>query len=314
MPPSVARHATAGRARGRIIGQVTQTVLTTMNAQGEHRVMDQLDFEFHRRQYEVLAGTENAEATAYFMCEALDIHSLLVRDALRSVQYTAATIAPTLSNEEAKFFMLHGPGRRLGMIWVSYSNILDHIATDRIEPLPQDDVATISRDLNVIYINIPGVLDNYAWCLLHQVATDKTKKLPPVKVGLFSRDFMDDSNLTSLRPLLEEFGNWHKELKTRRDPAVHRIPLYVPPAVLNPEELDRYRELEDQIADAFNNQDFEQVEELNDQQGKIGTFMSCFLHHPDDDIIPIYPTVPQDIANLIKIVKRVHDFLHERER
>lgn len=276
--------------------------------------MDQLDFEYHRQQHEALAGTGNVETTAYFLCEALYIHSLVVLDALRDLQSTAATIAPTLSNQDARFFIRHGPGRRLGMIWVSYRYIVEHIATDRTEPLPQDEVATISRDLNVIYINIPGVLDNYAWCLFHQVATDKTKKLPRVKVGLFSSAFMDDPNLASLRPLLDEFGKWHKELKTRRDPAVHRIPLYVPPAALNPEEEDRYRELEDQIADAFNNQDFEQVDELSAQQGRIGTFKSYFLHHPDEDIIPIYPTVPQDIANLIKIVQHVHTFLHERER
>ena len=275
--------------------------------------MDQLDFEFHRQKYEALGGTVNVETTAYFMCEALNIHSLLVMDALRGVQYTAVTIAPILTNQEAKFFILYGPGRRLRMIWVSYRDILELIAPHRTEPLPQDEVGTISRDLNVIYINILGVLDNYAWCLFHQVATDKTKKLPPVRVGLFSSEFMDDPNLASLRPLLDEFGKWHKELKTRRDPAVHRIPLYVPPAVLNPEEVDRYRELEDQIADAFNSLNFEQVDELSAQQGRIGTFNSCFIHHPGEDTIPIYPTVPQDIANLIKIVKRVHTFLHEQK-
>lgn len=290
------------------------TTLTTTTPNGEHRTMDQLDFEYHRQKYEAFEGTGNVETTAYFRHRALYSHSLVVHDALRDIQLTAATIAPTLSNQEAKFFMLYGPGRRLGMIWVSYRDILANIATDRTEPLPQDEVATVSRDLNVIYINIPGVLDNYALCLLHQVATEKTKKLPAVKVGLFSSEFMDDPNLDSLRPLLDEFSKWHKELKTRRNPAVHRIPLYVPPAVLNPKEEGQYRELEDQIADAFNNQNFEQVDELTAQQSRIGTFMSCFIHHPGEEIIPIYPTVPQDIANLIKIVNHVHTFLHEREQ
>lgn len=314
MPPSVARYATAGRARGRIIGPVTQTAMITTISNGRHRAMDQLDFEFHKQKYEPLAGTGNVETTAYFTHQALYNHSLVVHDALRDIQLTAATIAPTLSNEEAKFFILYGPGRRLGMIWVSYRDILEHIATDRTEPLPQDEVATVSRDLNVIYINIPGVLDNYALCLLHQVATDKTKKLPAVKVGLFSSEFMDDPNLDSLRPLLDEFSKWHKELKTRRDPAVHRIPLYVPPAALSSEEKDRYIELGEQIDEATKIQNFQKYDELNAEQDRLGTFMPYFLHHPDEDIIPIYPTVPQDIANLIKIVNHVHTFLHERER
>lgn len=276
--------------------------------------MDQLDFEYHRQESEALVGTGNVEATAYFMREALYIHSLVVHEALRDAQLAAVTIASTLSNEEAKYFIIYGAGRRLGMMWVSFRDILSLIAIDRREPLPLDDVITISRDLNVIYINIPGVLDNYAWCLLHQVATDETKKLPPAKVGLFSSVFMDDTNLASLSLLLDEFGEWHKELKTRRDPSAHRIPLSVSPAFLNAEEVDRYRELDGQIAEAFKSRNFEQVDQLRAQQGRIGTFKSYFLHQFDEGLIPIYPTVPQDIANLIKIMKRVHTFLNEQER
>ena len=121
--------------------------MTTTIPNGEQRAMDLLDFEFHRQKYEAFAGRGNAETIAYFRHRAISSHSLVVHDALRDIQLTAATIAPTLSNEEAKFFMLYGPGRRLGMIWVSYRDILEHIATDRTEPLPQDEVGTISRDL-----------------------------------------------------------------------------------------------------------------------------------------------------------------------
>ena len=102
------------------------------------------------------------------------------------------------------------------------------------------------------------------------------------------------------------FSAWHTDLKNRRDPAAHRIPLYVPPACLNPAEQERYAALERQIFAAKT----EQCKDvLNAQQRKIGTFVPCFLHHPDEGRMEIYPTVPQDIANLIKITKLVHIIL-----
>jgi hypothetical protein len=45
---------------------------------------------------------------------------------------------------------------------------------------------------------------------------------------------------------------------------------------------------------------------LKAQQRKIGTFLPYFVHHPDVPGEPIYPTIPQDIANLVKIIKLVH--------
>src|SRR6266446_915961 len=197
--------------------------------------MDQLDFEYHRREYQALVGSEKLEADAYFLAQAQYVHSLVVHDALRDAQVSAVTIAPMLVNEQARYFINYGVGRRLRMIWVSYRGLLALVQTDRKEPLSLDDVGAISRDLNVIYINIRGVLDNLAWCLLHEVASDQIRNLDPVKVGLFSPALMNDSNLISLKVRLEEFSTWHRELKCRRDPAAHRIPLSVPPAILNPE-------------------------------------------------------------------------------
>jgi hypothetical protein len=231
----------------------------------------------------------------------------VVQNALNDAQTSAVMTAQNLS-EQAKYYILYGAARRLGMMRVSYRGILRCIATDRTEPLAPDEAAAVERDLNIIYINVRGVLDNYAWCLYHQTTTDQTRKLAPVQVGLFSKKFMADPNLANLKPKLSGFSAWHTDLKNRRDPAAHRIPLFVPPACLNPEEQERYAALDTQI---FATKSEREREVLNAQQRKIGTFMPCFVHHPDNGRTPIYPTVPQDIANLIKIINLVHIILDE---
>ena len=267
--------------------------------------LEELDISYHRQQYAAFIGSANANTAAYFTHQSLQNHSLVVKNALNRAQTTAVMTAENLS-EQARYYILYGVARRLGMMRVSYSDILRCIATDRTEPLSSDEVVAVERDLNIIYINVRGVLDNYAWCLLHEITTDKARELAPMKVGLFSKDFMDDANLANLKPKLSGFSAWHTDLKKRRDPVAHRIPLYVPPAFLNPAEQERYAALEREIYVAKTEQ-CRNV--LNAQQRKIGTFVPCFVHHPDEGGMEIYPTVPQDIANLIKIAKLVHTII-----
>jgi hypothetical protein len=187
------------------------------------------------------------------------------------------------------------------MMWVAYRGILAKVAVDRQEPLSDDDVGVVSRDLNAIYIDIRGTLDNWAWCLRHELATEATKALHETKIGLFSKAFLADDNLQKLKAVLDPFNKWHRDMKERRDPAAHRIPLSVPPAALNAAEVEFYREIEGQIGDAFRVGQYERVKELRARQARIGTFVAAFAHHPDDGAMWIYPTVPQDIGNLVKI-------------
>jgi hypothetical protein len=274
---------------------------------------DKLDFEHHLKFYEPLMGPNpGPDDGAYFRHRAEEMHSFAVYAALSDARLAIQTVEPMLSSSRAKHFVRYGVGRRLGMIWRSYREIvLDLVPPDRQEPLPQDDVSTVENHLNVIYINIMGVLDNYAGCLQHEVAPDKGK-LRPNRVGLFSSAFMIDPNLSGLRALLAEEQRWYEELKTRRDPAAHRFPLYVPPCALNREQEIQYRELEDDFMKARNSLNFEKCDELRRRQEKIGTFVSYFLHDFDQPPIPIYPTVPQDIANLVRVGEHVRTFLLNR--
>jgi hypothetical protein len=105
-----------------------------------------------------------------------------------------------------------------------------------------------------------------------------------------------------LKQKLINLGAWHTDLKNRRDPPAHRILLYVPPAILSPEEQERYAALDKQISGTKSEQE---RKVLSAQQRRIGTFMPYFIHHPDEGRMAIYPTVPQDIANLIKVAKLV---------
>ncbi len=269
---------------------------------------DDLTFARHWQTREQFTLGGNPETVEYFKNEAHSMHSLCVADALNGLQIDALRLSSGLSNKDAIYFMRFGVGRRVGMLRAAYRNLTNLVPCDRKEPLSLEEGQDLCRDINVIYINIVGTLDNYAWCLLHQIGSSATKKLRPSSVGLFSAKLMKDAAFSPLSVLDAEFGAWFKELTTRRHPAAHQIPLYIPSALVDPDE---YQKFEHQIEQARKDDKKALADELMADQGKLGRLVPWFLHHPEEPIIHVYPTVSEDIGCMIKIARRVERFLVE---
>jgi hypothetical protein len=69
------------------------------------------------------------------------------------------------------------------------------------------------------------------------------------KCNLFGGDFLKalKQKYLQLSFVLENHSNWSKELAELRDPAAHRIPLYVPSSVIaSQEQIDKFRRIEAQ--------------------------------------------------------------------
>jgi hypothetical protein len=271
--------------------------------------MNDLDYEYHRAHYAQIFAPQTPEDDEYVRSRALETHILCVHDALRDEQYKSVTIANTLRNLQARHFALYGAGRRFGMLWAAYRSILSIVTVGRKEPLSGDDVRTVSRDLNTIYINIVGTIDNYAWCLRHECGSPAVQALQDTRIGLFGKAFIEDTCFSKLRPQVVRFQTWFEDLRTRRDPAAHRIPLSVPPAVLQSDDAKRYQAIEDEISTALRSLDFASVDRLHTEQQQLGRFLAAFLHHPDEALTPFYPTVPQDLGYLVRISDSVREFL-----
>lgn len=178
--------------------------------------------------------------------------------------------------------------------------------------MSQEQSDAACRDLNAIYINVLGLLDNYAWTAVHQLGSPGTQAENPLAIGLFKPAFAADAALHALADIVRPLGGWEKEVKTRRNPAAHRMPLYVPPAALTPEDTVEYRRLEGLIAQAFDSRDFAKVEALRESQRRVGILIPRFVHDPEGPVLDIYPTVPQDIGQVVRVGRLVQEFLRER--
>jgi hypothetical protein len=255
---------------------------------------------------------KNIENDRYFINNAKEMHIFAVNNALMKLVGDLILMAASIKLiEKANYFFSFGVGRRLRMLMSSFQNFQSIIPPDRVVPLTMDQSDAVCRDLNSIYINIIGALDNYAWVMVHQFGNERTKRASPTSIGLFKSALAEDSNLKPTIDALSSFSGWERDIKNLRDPAAHRMPLYVPPAAYAPEDVAEVNSFESLMVDALRAKDFQRLSDLRSAGERVGRFLSVFLHDPDIPPVDIYPTVPQDIGKMVKIGRVVQTFVRE---
>lgn len=241
---------------------------------------------------------------------AQSIHSLEVMDALRDAAVALSSqVSGRARTTGGVQYLRYGAGRRLLMMWHAYQNVVGcSTPPRRVKPLSADESGELTRDLNVIYLNIRGTLDNLALALLHEYAQEKLKKIHPANIGLFKSCITADARFDRLSPVLNAHCSWNLDLAERRDPSAHRIPLAIPPQVLTPEEGSRYEQLVNEYLQAARDLDFAGADEKLKQTERIGRFSPYFIHDIEKGPIPIYPTLPEDVAHIVEICRDVGNF------
>jgi hypothetical protein len=219
-----------------------------------------------------------------------------------------------VATEEGRRFLTFGAARRLKMIRHAYLSIVAAAPPDRCKPLGEGEVADLTRDLNVIYFNIVGLLDNLAWAALHEKAPSVIATTKPLQIGLFKPSVSLASPLAELRPLIERHSEWEKGIRAKRDPVAHRIPLSMPPAILTPEEGEEYRRRWSKSQQHKERREFEEAERTLESLDEIGTFNPVFWHEAGQGTVPLYPTVSDDLQHIKELSYGVLDFLEAAQQ
>ena len=184
-----------------------------------------------------------------------------------------------LPESSAREHMIRGAGRRLGVLVHSTENIFSLFPLTTTKPLDRDAVADIQVYLHAFLMNLYGVFENWGWAfvLRHDLEASVGGRMG---IGLFNR-----KTQKFLPPALRDYltqgpvPEWHeKYLKNYRDALAHRIPPYVPPSEVTPEEGKRFNELEAERVDCLRNHDFERLDRVDAEQAEIGRPSWTFMH------------------------------------
>jgi hypothetical protein len=172
-----------------------------------------------------------------------------VADAWRKDRSSMVEKRNAFTNANAQRHFNEGFVRRHYMLQSSRLYLCHYWSRGRKEPLSPYEATDCAIHLNAYYLNLRGTLDNltwvlqYEWQLLAGVSEDGGRERQACY--LFGRVFF--VALKSQRPalafVLEQHGDWARELANLRDPAAHRIPIYVPPSLMTTQaQVDEFSE------------------------------------------------------------------------
>lgn len=155
-----------------------------------------------------------------------------------------------LKNPQAVRHLKEGLTRRLYMMRACRILFREKTRPDRKRTLSAHLATELAIHVNAYYLNLCGSLDNMAWALAYEWAMlpgiDEDKPASRQYCNLFGREFRRDlrQRRSGLADLLDEHFEWNRELRKFRDPAAHRIPLYVAPGVIRDRKtLEKFYEM-----------------------------------------------------------------------
>lgn len=216
------------------------------------------------------------------------------------------TINDGLKNEKAKEYLFHGVLRRLNTIEHCVENIYSIFPLEREDLLCINELKDVDINLHAFFVNIFGLLDNMAWVVVHE--KDMAGSINKKNVGLYlkkTQNFFDDGFKEYLNS--ERMKNWHdKYLKNYRDALSHRIPLYVPPYSLKPDQKEQREEINQKLQEAIKKGDLDNVAALQIEMDNMGEIAPFFMHSFSEDskIVKLHAQVITDFGTVEEIVEK----------
>lgn len=215
--------------------------------------------------------------------------------------------------EASRNYMTYGLLRRLLTLRLCMNRVFELLPPDETEPT-RDTQLEATIYLQAFVVNVSGVLDNLAriWCLEIDLREAGDR---PIRHGHIGFGPGYHSVRASLPPAitnyLDERSGWFDYLKSYRDALAHRIPLYIPPNVLRPDDEADFNRLEQEKREAHQRRDFGRWHSALRQQRRLGAFEPLMAHSigPDELDAPPYRFHAQmisDFGALLDIGDLVH--------
>lgn len=199
-------------------------------------------------------------------------------------------ITLTLANRRAIEFARQGMPRRLKVLVRCITNVFADIPPERTTLPSRDELSDATINVQSFVFNAFGAVDNLAWVWMHEIGQKRADgtPIPDGHVGLgpkntsvratFSKEFQDH---------LAALDKWFDHLAGLRHALAHRIPLYIPPYVVEEKDQAAYLEFESKMTDAAKKRDFVEYDRLSGEQMRLGRFRPWVQHSFEENSKPI---------------------------
>jgi len=208
------------------------------------------------------------------------------------------------NTKEAHLHLRNGICFRCSLIEEAYRLLLDGIESLKYE---ETKLMEVNIYVNSIYINIRGIIDNLSWYLKYELNINiKADNQVDLKGKVFKKELVGKGfNIDKI----EKYDSWLSDLKKKRDPIAHRLPLYIPYRIItNKKDAEDAQKLYKEADEKLCKADKTWASSLYDAR-KIGEFKPTILKTDTETgeitIYPIEKDIENDLEELKNLVKEV---------
>jgi hypothetical protein len=182
-------------------------------------------------------------------------------------------------NARAKEFAQHGFLRRVKSMARSITNVFTLLPPERSDPPGSEERHDAEINIQAFLFNTFAATDNLAWIWVGErnITKPDGTELAQSQVGL-RKQRIRESFAAEFLAYLETLDAWFGHLENFRHALAHRIPLYIPPYMIDPKDEKAYRDLEAAMNAAMGRYDFEEYERLSAAQKKLAFFRPWMTH------------------------------------
>jgi hypothetical protein len=221
-----------------------------------------------------------------------------------------------LTSARAREFAVHGFARRLKIITRCIRRVFEIIPPARSQLPTEHELSDAAIHVQAFIFNVFGCLDNLAWVWVSEIdlRKDDGTPLPASYVGLRPSNIVVRSSFSEeTRGFLQDMNDWMGYLDDYRHALAHRIPLYIPPYTVRPENADAYNDLQKRMNEAVQKRRYAEYDALSAEQTKLAVFTPWIQHSIGEGTRPLvfhaqllvdFSTVEQVAYKLIGELRR----------
>jgi hypothetical protein len=219
----------------------------------------------------------------------------------------------TVTNPRATEYARQGVPRRLKVLARCITNVFTGIPPERHELPSRDALSDATINIQGFVFNVFGAVDNLAWVWMHQIGQKRQDgtPIPDSHIGLGPQNTSVRATLSKeFQDYLVTLDKWFKHNAALRHALAHRIPLYIPPYVIEQKDHAAYCEMDAKMTRAATKHDMAEYDRLAGEQLKLGRFRPWVQHSFEENAKPVVFHA-QMLADFNTLVELAHKMLNE---
>ncbi len=180
-----------------------------------------------------------------------------------------------LQQPRAREFASQGFPRRVKTMARCIKNVFALIPPERHQLPTSDELSDATINIQSFIFNTYEAVDNLAWIWVSEKGQKRGDgtSIPDAHVGLGRKNISVRQLLpATLQTYLATLDEWMDYLASLRHALAHRIPLYIPPYVIEDADAAAYDELAKKMSAAIKALDFAAYDALSAEQPTLGRF------------------------------------------